>query len=275
VDSSERIPTQPADRFSVCEHVLRLGDIRRDIDAAVAAGAKGFSVNASDLGGVPVGEAAAAVSDAGLTVTSHIDPTVICLGPPHPDLDAVQRAAEDAAAFGAPAILFIAGPLGGRSVADADAQLVDALAAITERIAGTGVRPMVEPLHPMARDLSYVHTVRHALDLAMAVDDVGIVVDTGASWWERDLVAALAAHLDRLVAVQITDVRADEIPRRHYVREACCVESEVPVATIVRDLVDAGYGGWFEHEVLAPFDPERRAAVVCDDRRWFAALWDR
>jgi sugar phosphate isomerase/epimerase len=273
VDRDRRAPATPAERFSVCEHVLRLGDIRHDVAAAVEAGVNGFSVNASDLGGVPVDEAAALIRDAGLTVTSYIDPAVMRLGPSAPNLEQVRRAAEDAAAFGSPAILFIAGAIGARTVSDADAQLVAALGAIGGRIADTGVEPMLEPLHPIARELSYVHTVRHAIDLVSAAGGAGVVVDTGASWWERDLIADLVDHLDLVVAVQITGVRSDEMARRTYVREECRNESEVPVAQIVRDLVAAGYDGWFEHEVLAPFAPARRAEVVREDREWFASLF--
>ncbi|HEY3485792.1 MAG TPA: TIM barrel protein [Ilumatobacteraceae bacterium] len=266
-------PASPAERFSVCQHVLRLGDIRRDVAAALAAGANGFSVNASDLGDVTVADAAAEIRDAGLAVTSYIDPSVMRLGPAAPDLDAVRRAAEDAATFGAPAILFIAGAIGTDTVSDADARLVAALAAIGERIADTGVEPMLEPLHPIARELSYVHTVRHAVDVVREAGVGGVVIDTGASWWERHLVGEVVEHLDRVIAVQITGVRADEMSRRTYVREECRNESEVPVGRIVRDLVAAGYDGWLEHEVLAPFDPERRAEVLREDRAWFAALF--
>jgi sugar phosphate isomerase/epimerase len=270
---STPVPSAPGDRFSVCEHVLRLGDIAQDIAAAVDAGARGFSVNASDLGSVTVAEAARLLAGAGLTVTSFIDPDVMRLGPEQPDLDAIARAADAAAELGAPAILFISGGLAGRRTNEADAQLVDSLGTIASRIERSGVRPMLEPLHPIARELSYVHTVRHAIALVSQVPSAALVVDTGASWWEPALVDELVPHLDLVVAVQITGVRSADLSRRTYAREACHLESEVPVGDIARDLVDAGYDGWFEHEVLAPFDPKERVEVLRADRQWFAGLW--
>ncbi|MGD9995541.1 MAG: sugar phosphate isomerase/epimerase family protein [Ilumatobacteraceae bacterium] len=267
------IPSAAGDRFSVCEHVVRLGDIAQDVAAAVEAGARGFSVNASDLGSFSVAEAADVLTDAGLAVTSFIDPSVMRLGPAAPDLDAVARAADAAAELGAPAILFISGALGGRRVADADAQLVDSLGAIAARIAPSGVHAMLEPLHPIARDLSYVHTMRHAVALVEQVPSARLVIDTGASWWEPTLVDEVVAHLDLVVAVQITGVRGADLAKRTYVREACSTDGEVPVGDIARDLVAAGYSGWFEHEVLAPFDRDERVEVLRADRQWFAGLW--
>lgn len=263
-----------AKRYSVCEHVLRLGDLAGDLDAAVNGGASGFSLNASDFGDVTLRDARRMIDDSGLAITSYIDPALMFLGPLRPDLDAIARGFEDAASLGAPCFLFIAGGPTPRTVEAADRQLVDVLAEVRERTAATGVRPMLEPLHPMARDLSYVHTLRHGLSITRQVEGAGIVVDTGASWWERDLLADVAANLDSVFAIQITDVRADEMLKRVYVREECRAASAVPVAELVLAFVDAGYEGWFEHEVLDRRSRDARIRMVADDRIWFESLWE-
>jgi sugar phosphate isomerase/epimerase len=260
-------------RFSVCEHVLRLGDLVKDIEAAVAGGASGLSLNAADFGGVDVVEATRILNQSGLAVSSYIDPALMRLGPRAPDLDAIERAFATAAELGAPSFLFIAGGLDGSTAEGADAHLVESLGRIVERTDGTGVRLMLEPLHPIARDLSYVHTVRHALNVVRQVKGVGIVVDTGASWWERDLISEFAENLDCILAVQITNVRSDEMLNRLYVREQCGVDGAVPVAGLIHAFVAAGYEGWFEHEVLAKGTAEARIDMVREDRIWFESLF--
>jgi sugar phosphate isomerase/epimerase len=261
------------DRFSVCQHVLRLGDLRRDVEAASRAGARAISVNASDHGDTAPADRPKIIADAGLAVSSYIDPGLMLLGPQMPELDRVARATDDAAAVGAPCFLFIAGALPSAGVDAADGHLVEALGRIAERMAGSGVRPMLEPLHPIARDLSYVHTLRHALSITAQVDAAGVVVDTGASWWERDVVGECAANLDSILAVQITDVSAERMAARTYARVACSCESAVPVAALVRAFVAAGYTGWFEHEVLTQATPEERFDILRGDREWFGNLF--
>ncbi|HRD99763.1 MAG TPA: TIM barrel protein [Ilumatobacteraceae bacterium] len=260
-------------RFSVCQHVLRLGDLARDVEAAVGGGASAISLNAADFGGIGIAEAKQIIADSGLAVSSYIDPALMRLGPVAPDLDALERSFGDARELGAPCFLFIAGDIAGRDPAAADQQLVDALSAVADRVAGSGVSPMIEPLHPIARELSYVHTLSHALDLAKQVPGTGVVVDTGASWWERDLVAGVAANLELVFAVQITDVRADEMTDRRYVRAQCGAASAVPVADLVHDFLAAGYEGWFEHEVLVKATPRERIEMVAADRQWFESLF--
>jgi sugar phosphate isomerase/epimerase len=261
------------ERFSVCEHVLRLGRLDLDVTATAAAGASGISLNASDFGPLSIADARALLDDSGLAVSSYIDPALMWLGPARPDLDRLEQAFLDAAELGSPTFLFIAGPLTDRSGPQADEQVIEALAGVHLRTAGSGVQAMLEPLHPIARDLSYVHTVGHAVRLARQVEGVGIVLDLGASWWEHDLVEAVSAHLDLLLCVQITGVSADQLVERRYRRTRCSEDGAVPVEVLVRGLVAAGYDGWFEHEVLAAASRDERQAMVSADQAWFRQLW--
>jgi sugar phosphate isomerase/epimerase len=261
------------ERFSVCEHVLRLGRLDLDLAATAAAGASAVSLNVSDFGPFSIADRRRLLDDSGLEVSSYIDPALMWLGPARPDLDRLEQAFLDAAALRSPTFLFIAGPLTDRSGPQADEQVLEALAAVTERTAGSGVRAMLEPLHPIARDLSYVHTVGHAVRLVRQVEGVGIVLDVGASWWEHDLVESVTANLDILLAVQITGVSADRLVERRYLRTRCSDEGDVPVEDLVRSLVAVGYDGWFEHEVLATASRDERIAMVGADQAWFRRLW--
>ena len=258
-----------ADRLSVCEHVLRLGDLGRDLVAAAAAGCSAISLNRADFGGCDVEAAAAALADCGLPVSSYIDPALMRLGPETVDLDAVAAGSTTRPDW---ALRACCSSAASSAVARSTTPTTQSSRPSAEWASGRGTAVSwrcSSRSHPIAREYSFVHTVAHAAALARAAG-AGIVVDTGASWWERDLVADIVANLDLLRAVQITDVRADELDRRRYVRAWCAQESAVPVAPLVRALVAAGYTGWFEHEVLVEAPPVDRARLFRADREWFA-----
>jgi sugar phosphate isomerase/epimerase len=133
------------------------------------------------------------------------------------------------------------------------------------------VRIMLEPMHPLMRGWSYVHTLRHALDLVDGIEGVGVVLDLGHVWWEQGVDALIREHIDQIVSVQLTNVDSAALEEVRYER-APFDAGDVPVASFVALLEASGYSGWYENEVLVRTPNERRLAQLRESREWFEAL---
>jgi sugar phosphate isomerase/epimerase len=190
---------------------------------------------------------------------------------PTGSLDDVARRLDVAARIGAPGALVTTGPLAGRDVADADRLVRDWLERAGSLAATRGLRVMLEPLHPVLRRWSYVHTFEHAHALVDGIPATGIVVDVGHLWWERDIDRLLRDHVESIVTVQLTNIDPTALDELRYDR-APFAQGEVPIAALVHTLESAGYSGWYENEVLMRVPRDERLTWVRESRDWFAAL---
>lgn len=121
-------------------------------------------------------------------------------------------------------------------------------APMVARAKELGVRLAVEPTNPLRTDVSFVHTVRDAVDLARMAD-IAIVVDFYASWYERGLEDTVRENIDVVALVQICDYRLGtfNMPNR------CAVgDGDIPVERLMGMALDAGYEGAFDLEILGP-----------------------
>ena len=131
---------------------------------------------------------------------------------------------------------------------------------------------MLEPMHPLMRGWSFVHTLRHALSLLEGLAGAGIVLDLGHVWWEQGLDAQIREHVGRIVSVQVTNMDAAALAEIRYQR-APLHAGDVPVASLVRLLEASGYRGWYENEMLVRIPRDRRLDMLRASREWFEALW--
>ncbi|MGH7822959.1 MAG: TIM barrel protein, partial [Candidatus Binatia bacterium] len=99
-------------------------------------------------------------------------------------------------------------------------------------------------------DLSFVHTLRDALDLAVMLD-VGVCMEIQSCWAERGLAATVAKAVaaGRLALVQVSDTVVGSVttPDR-----AVPGDGDVPLARILGDVFRAGYAGVFDLELVGP-----------------------
>jgi sugar phosphate isomerase/epimerase len=186
-------------------------------------------------------------------------------------LDDAARRLDIAARFGAPGALVGTGPLGARSPAQADAVCRDWLIRAAPLASEREVRIMLEPMHPLMRRWSFVHTLRHALTLVDGIADTGVVVDFGHIWWEDGLDALLAGHVEEIVSVQVTNVDATALEEIRYERSPL-EAGDVPVASLVGLLEAAGYHGWYENETLVRIPRDQRFDMLRASREWFEAI---
>ena len=123
----------------------------------------------------------------------------------------------------------------------------DWLARAAPLAAEREVRIMLEPMHPLMRRWSFVHTLCHALTLVEGIEGAGVVLDLGHVWWEHGLDVLIREHIGEIVSVQVTNVDAAALEEIRYER-APLDTGDVPVAPLVRLLESSGYRGWYENE---------------------------
>ena len=258
------------ERIGVCEGVLRSGSFEEDVASASAAGVHGLGLSSGAVDPVGVGRAAQLLADAGMVPSSHMTDIEILVSPRDSPEDP-WRAIEVAAGLGAPGVLVRTGPLGDRTIEDADRRCVEWFAEMGSVAAQHGVRLMLEPMHPLLRPFSYVHTLRHAYELVAEAEAAGICADVGHLWWDRHLIDDFAAQVDRIVTVQVTDVNIEGLEHQLYEREQLG-RGELPLPQLLSAFEAAGYKGFYEIEILIRIPRAERVGLVRDAREWLEAL---
>ena len=122
------------------------------------------------------------------------------------------------------------------------------MAPLVARARERGVRLAVEPTNPLRCDVSFVYTVRDAIDLARMAG-IGVCVDFYSAWYERGLEELVRKNIDVVTLVQICDYKIGtfDTPNRRAIGDG-----DIPVERLIRMILDAGYEGAFELEILGP-----------------------
>ncbi len=164
------------------------------------------------------------------------------------------------AAVGCHVLYSVSGGFGAVPWEEAAESFCDEMAPIVAQAEQYGVRLAIEPTNPLRSDVSFLFTVRDAVDVARKAG-IGIVVDFYSAWYERDLDQLVRANIDLVALVQIGDYRFGtfDIPNR------CAIgDGDIPVERLMRMLLEAGYEGPFDLEILGPRIEEEgyRAPII-------------
>lgn len=131
---------------------------------------------------------------------------------------------------------------------DAARAFGEMLAPVRESAEKTGVPITVEPTGPLRLDLSFVTTLRDGVDLARALG-IGLCMELNSCFAERDLLGTVTRAGNVLRHVQVSDfvVGSLSTPDR-----AVPGDGDIPLRRILRGILDSGYGGAFELELVGP-----------------------
>jgi len=232
----------------------------------------GIAVTADAIDSVGIDEARRILDGEGVLVSSYMGAGIILQDDGgRQSLDETARHLEAAAQLGAPAALVVTGALGGLDPREADAVCREWLTGAAAIAAECGIQVMLEPIHPLMRHLSFVHTLAHGLALVEDIDSAGVVLDVGHVWWERDLDVLVRDNVAEIVSVQLTNVDSQALENFRYERSPL-QSGDVPVAALVRMLESFGYRGWYEEEVLVRSRRDERLDMLRASREWFDAL---
>ena len=139
----------------------------------------------------------------------------------------------------------------------------DALGEMLEPVmadaAARGVVLTVEPTSPLRLDLSFVTTLRDGIDLARRIG-CGVCMEINSCFAERDLARQIRQGHDVLAHVQVSDFVVGSLctPDR-----AVPGDGDIPLARILGTLLESGYAGVFELELVGPrIEDEGYAAAI-------------
>jgi sugar phosphate isomerase/epimerase len=162
--------------------------------------------------------------------------------------EAIRDSLPFTAATGCDVLYTVSGSFGPVRWEDAANQFCEAMVPVVADAKDHGVLLAVEPTNPLRTDVSFVHTVRDAIHLARMAG-IGVVVDFYSAWYERDLDELVRRNVDLIALVQIGDYKLGtyDIPNR------CAIgDGDIPVERLLGTVLDAGYEGPFDLEILGP-----------------------
>lgn len=144
----------------------------------------------------------------------------------------------------APVVVFTTGPAGPVDWNDA----ADAFERAVTPHLPSPVKLCVEHTNSLRHDVSFLHTLRDAIDLARRLD-IHVCMEINACWGERDLARTIADGIDRIGIVQVSDFSIGTLSTPNRLVPG---DGDIPLPRIVRQVLDAGYEGVFDLELVGP-----------------------
>jgi sugar phosphate isomerase/epimerase len=186
--------------------------------------------------------------------------------------DGISESLPFTSAVGCDVLYTVSGSFGTVPWEEAAEKFCEQMAPVVAEAEAHGVRLAVEPTNPLRTDVSFVHTVRDAIYLARMAG-IGVVVDFYSAWYERDLDRLVGSNIDLVALVQIGDYKLGtyDIPNR------CAIgDGDIPVERLLGMVLDAGYEGHFDLEILGPtIDAEGYRAPIARSVERATKILDR
>jgi sugar phosphate isomerase/epimerase len=161
----------------------------------------------------------------------------------------LNRALDLVAAMGGGSVYCTPGRTTGQPWREVLDVFAEAVAPCVAHARQRGVRLGVEPT--VRTDVSFVNTLRDAIDVSERTG-VALIADFGNCWMERDLREVLQRAAPHICLVQICDLIIGSSAKPSPGGRVHLGEGELPIARLMRDVLDAGYEGLFDLEVLGP-----------------------
>lgn len=127
-------------------------------------------------------------------------------------------------------------------------RLTEALAPTVGYGREKGVLASIEP--SLRTSASFVNTLRDAIDVAERTG-IGLVVDFTNVWMERDFRETIARAMPHVALIQIGDVVIGGQGRPAPGGRVHIGDGELPLRRMMQNVLDAGYAGVFDLEVVA------------------------
>ena len=243
----------------ICFANLGLADYVRQCQAL---GAKriGF-ISPALLTADGLNEARTALRDTDLKIETiaHVFKAGPLTGDFDPSRESLSRLIDIAAELNARSIYMVTGGHGGLAWEDAADNFCEAIAPCVEHAKAAGVQLAIENASALYAELHIAHSLADTITLA-EMANVGVCIELFFCWAEAGLPDLFKRVMPRCQLVQLSDyVYGDRsLPAR-----AVPGDGAIPLEAIVKSLLDAGYNGAFDLELLGPrIDAEGASIAV-------------
>jgi sugar phosphate isomerase/epimerase len=160
----------------------------------------------------------------------------------------LDEAIDIAAALGAGGLYLVTGGRGSLNWEQAAARFADLIAPCRRNAEEKGVRLMVEPASGFNADIHFVHTLDDTIRLAQ-IAGIGVCLELHACWMEGGLKEKFARAMPLTGLVQVSDYVAGD---RTAPCRAVPGDGMIPLERLIGDILEAGYEGLFDLELLGP-----------------------
>ena len=199
-------------------------------------------------------EAREMVNGAGLRVSTIFGPTYRPLGLDRAvgswgeDQARTVETMEFASSVGAASVYVCSGAASNLSWSAAVDGFCELVAPAVARAVQLGVPLLLEPTNPLRADISFVFWQRDALAVARAAG-TKVMLDLQSCWYERGLEQVVRANIDLVGLTQISDYVIGT-PRTGD--RAVPGDGDIPLERLLAMVLDAGFEGSFDLEVMGP-----------------------
>lgn len=256
------MPADPLDRLAVGHYTMREQPLDADVRLLERLGVRAIGLAHSKLAAFGMDDSRALLRASGLRV-AHLS-SYGYFGTRRAQvrrgIDDVRRALAWLHDVGGRVLVVISGPLGDAAWDEAARVFTDAYRVLLPEARTAGIALAIEIIHPLRRDLSFIHALGDGRAIARrAGRGGGYVLDVWHSGWEPRLLEVVRADAARRIhAVQLSDYKAVTL---RTLDRALLGEGILPLRAIVRALEDGGYRGFYEIEIVSD-DLERMGYEV-------------
>lgn len=150
--------------------------------------------------------------------------------------------------LGAKSLYLLTGGRGGLSWEQAAARFGALIRPCVERATQRGLRVMIENAPALYADLHIAHSLADTLELAEQ-SDVGVCIELYFCWAEANLKQLFRRAMPRCGLVQVSDYVLGD---RSLPNRAVPGDGVIPLERLLGDVLDAGYHGLFDLELIGP-----------------------
>jgi sugar phosphate isomerase/epimerase len=222
----------------------------QQVEAVARIGARAMTSDIGQLGDVSSAQAARLIGDAGLQAAA-LTHRAFGFGDAAETQAArarLERSIDFANAIGAPAIVMTTGGRGALTWGEAAARFAEGIAPCAALAQKAGIKLGIEPTSHLYADASIAHRLSDCTAIARQAN-ISVVIDLFACWTDSNIDEAITAAAPITSLVQVSDyVFGDRgLPCR-----AVPGDGAVPLERLVPSIVEAGFRGTFDLEIIGP-----------------------
>jgi sugar phosphate isomerase/epimerase len=160
----------------------------------------------------------------------------------------LERVLDAAESLRVGCVVFTTGPAGALTWEQAADALAVATAPVLEDARARGITFAIEHTNPLRVDVGFVHTLADDIDLARRLG-CGVCMEINACWAERNLADTVRKGVDRIALVQVSDYAIGTLSTPNRLVPG---DGDIPIERILGEVLDAGYTGMFDLELIGP-----------------------